>query len=56
MVLRDTTGDGIADVGPFDAQPPGSIAVPFNGFGRINVDLDVDTSVTLAGVRPAATK
>lgn len=36
----DTNGDGLADVSPFDPQPPGSTMVPFNGYGRINLRFD----------------
>jgi hypothetical protein len=37
IVGYDTTGDGLADVSYTEAQPPGSIPVPFNGFGKIRL-------------------
>lgn len=36
----DTNGDGLADVGADQPQPAGSTAVPFNGYGRINLRFD----------------
>ena len=42
IVGWDVDGDGIADVGPFDAPPAGSTAVPFNGYGRVNITFDKD--------------
>ena len=41
----DTNGDGLADVSPFDAQPAGSTAVPFHGYGRIFVRFDPDMTL-----------
>lgn len=41
----DTNGDGLADVSPFDAQPVGSTAVPFHGYGRIFVRFDPDMTL-----------
>ncbi|MCC6676249.1 MAG: hypothetical protein IT436_03815 [Phycisphaerales bacterium] len=40
IVGWDTDGDGLADVGPDQAQPMGSTAVPFNGYGRIELRFD----------------
>lgn len=37
IVGWDTDGDGIADVGPDQSQPGGSTAVPFTGYGRIQL-------------------
>jgi len=37
IVGWDTDGDGLADVGPEQAQPAGSTAVPFYGYGRIDL-------------------
>lgn len=37
IVGWDTDGDGLADVNSTQPQPTGSTAVPFNGYGRINV-------------------
>jgi hypothetical protein len=37
IVGWDTDGDGLADVNSTQPQPSGSTAVPFNGYGRINV-------------------
>ncbi len=37
IVGWDTNGDGLADVAATQAQPPGSTAVPFNGFGRVQI-------------------
>ncbi len=37
IIGYDTNGDGLADVSYDQAQPPGSIPVPFNGFGKIRV-------------------
>jgi hypothetical protein len=42
IVGWDTDGDGLADTAPNDAQPPGSTAVPFHGYGRINLRFDPD--------------
>jgi hypothetical protein len=44
IVGYDTTvpPDGLADVSPFDPQPPGSVEVPFHGYGRIELRLDTD--------------
>jgi len=40
IVGYDTTGDGLADA-PYDQpQPPGSVPVPFNGYGRIIIRHD----------------
>ncbi|MBX3363288.1 MAG: hypothetical protein KF866_00865 [Phycisphaeraceae bacterium] len=40
IVGWDVNGDGMADVGPFDAPPPGATAVPFHGYGRISLRFD----------------
>ncbi|MGQ0628841.1 MAG: hypothetical protein ACT4PL_12170 [Phycisphaerales bacterium] len=37
VVGYDTDGDGIADVNAGSAQPAGSTAVPFYGYGRVNL-------------------
>ncbi len=37
IVGWDTDDDGLADVGPFEPQPPGSVAVPFYGYGKIEL-------------------
>ncbi len=37
IVGWDTDGDGLADVGADQAQPSGSTAVPFYGYGRIDL-------------------
>ncbi|MDX2016090.1 MAG: hypothetical protein SFY95_00455 [Planctomycetota bacterium] len=44
VVGWDTTvpPDGIPDVPSSQAQPPGSVAVPFNGYGRINLRSNPD--------------
>ncbi len=42
IVGYDTDGDGLADTGPFVAQPPGSVPVPFYGYGRIELRTDPD--------------
>jgi Tfp pilus assembly protein PilX len=42
IVGYDTDGDGLPDVGPDQAQPPGSTAVPFYGYGRINLSWNPD--------------
>lgn len=42
IVGWDTDGDGLADVPPDQAQPAGSTAVPFNGYGRIELRFDPD--------------
>lgn len=36
----DTNGDGLSDVNGDKPQPPGSTAVPFYGYGRINIRFD----------------
>ncbi len=36
----DTNGDGLADVNGDRPQPPGSTAIPFHGFGKINIRFD----------------
>jgi len=36
----DTNGDGLADVAGTQSQPAGSTAIPFNGYGRINLRFD----------------
>jgi hypothetical protein len=36
----DTNGDGLADVNGDRPQPPGSTAVPFHGYGKINIRFD----------------
>ncbi len=41
----DTDGDGIFDVPATSAQPPGSTAVPFNGYGRIDIRFDPDMGI-----------
>jgi hypothetical protein len=38
IVGWDQDNDGIADVGPDQPQPPGSVAVPFYGYGRIELN------------------
>ncbi|MDX9911092.1 MAG: hypothetical protein RBS39_04600 [Phycisphaerales bacterium] len=40
IVGWDTDGDGLADVSPFEAQPPGSTAVPFYGYGKVTLRFD----------------
>ena len=45
IVGWDTDGDGIADVSPFDAQPAGSVAVPFNGYGRVQIRFNPNMSL-----------
>lgn len=40
IVGWDTDGDGLADVAPDQPQPSGSTAVPFNGYGRIELRFD----------------
>lgn len=40
IVGYDTTGDGLADVGPFEDKPDGSTPVPFHGYGRITIRFD----------------
>ncbi|MFT5424414.1 MAG: hypothetical protein ACI89L_002209 [Phycisphaerales bacterium] len=40
IVGWDTTGDGLADVPYTDPQPPLSLPVPFNGYGRIQIRYD----------------
>jgi hypothetical protein len=37
IVGWDTDNDGLPDVGPTQAQPPGSTPVPFHGYGKINI-------------------
>ena len=37
IVGYDTNGDGLADVGPNEAAPSGSVAVPFYGYGRVQI-------------------
>jgi len=41
----DTNGDGIADVSPFEPQPAGSVAIPFNGYGQVDIHFDPDMSL-----------
>jgi hypothetical protein len=38
IVGWDVDGDGIADVAHDQSQPPGSTAVPFYGYGRVNLN------------------
>ncbi|MCC6426470.1 MAG: hypothetical protein IT435_06585 [Phycisphaerales bacterium] len=38
----DTNGDGLADVAADQPQPSGSTAVPFHGYGRINIRFNPD--------------
>ncbi|HLO39551.1 MAG TPA: hypothetical protein VK176_00900 [Phycisphaerales bacterium] len=38
----DTNGDGMADVNGDRPQPPGSTAIPFHGYGKINIRFDPD--------------
>jgi len=45
VVGWDTDGDGIADVGPFEDEPPGGVLVPFNGFGRIRLQFNPDSEL-----------
>lgn len=40
IVGWDTTGDGLADVPYTEPQPVGSVPVPFNGYGRIQIRYD----------------
>jgi hypothetical protein len=40
IVGWDTNGDGLADVPATQAQPAGSTAVPFYGYGRIQLRFD----------------
>lgn len=40
IVGWDVTGDGLADVSPFESQPDGSTPVPFHGYGRIELRFD----------------
>lgn len=42
IVGYDTTGDGLADAPHDQPQPPGSIPIPFNGFGKIQIRHDPD--------------
>jgi len=37
IVGYDTNGDGLADVGPNEAAPSGAVAVPFYGYGRVQI-------------------
>lgn len=41
----DTDGDGIYDVPGTSAQPAGSTAVPFNGYGRIDIRFNPDMGI-----------
>lgn len=41
----DTDGDGLADVPGNQAQPPGSTAIPFNGYGRISITFKPDIAL-----------
>eukprot|EP01026_Neomeris_dumetosa_P067331 TRINITY_DN65648_c1_g1_i3.p2 TRINITY_DN65648_c1_g1~~TRINITY_DN65648_c1_g1_i3.p2 ORF type:complete len:159 (-),score=14.67 TRINITY_DN65648_c1_g1_i3:12-488(-) len=45
IVGWDTDFDGLADVGPYEDQPPGSEAVPFHGYGRIELRFDPATAM-----------
>ncbi|MEQ8769585.1 MAG: hypothetical protein RIB60_03640 [Phycisphaerales bacterium] len=45
IVGWDTNGDGLFDVPHTEPQPPGSTAVPFNGFGRIRIRQDTDITL-----------
>jgi hypothetical protein len=40
IVGYDTNGDGLADVAYNAPQPPGSVTVPFHGFGRVQIRFD----------------
>ncbi len=40
IVGYDTTGDGLADAPHDQPQPPGSVPVPFNGYGKIIIRHD----------------
>lgn len=40
IIGYDTNGDGLVDVSYNEPQPPGSVPVPFNGFGKIRVRHD----------------
>ncbi|MCH8269615.1 MAG: hypothetical protein IH985_00195 [Planctomycetes bacterium] len=42
IVGYDVNGDGLADTGPWDPQPPGSVPVPFYGYGRIELRMNLD--------------
>lgn len=37
IVGYDTNGDGLADVGPNGTPPNGAVAVPFYGYGRVQI-------------------
>lgn len=37
IVGYDTNGDGLADVGPTGTPPNGAVAVPFYGYGRVQI-------------------
>ncbi|MFA6044220.1 MAG: hypothetical protein WC718_04490 [Phycisphaerales bacterium] len=41
----DTDGDGLADVVGTQAQPAGSTAIPFNGYGRISINFRSDITL-----------
>jgi hypothetical protein len=40
IVGWDVDGDGLPDTAPNDPQPPGGVAVPFYGFGRVELRFD----------------
>ena len=40
IVGYDTDGDGVADIGPEETPPSGATAVPFNGYGGIQLRFD----------------
>lgn len=42
IVGWDTNGDGLVDVPHTEPAPPGGVAVPFNGYGRIRLRYDPD--------------
>lgn len=45
IVGYDTNGDGLADVGPGETPPDGAVAVPFNGYGRVELRFDPDMTL-----------
>lgn len=45
IVGWDVNGDGLADVGPFDPQPPGGVKVPFHGYGRVEIRFNPDMAL-----------
>ncbi len=45
IVGWDIDGDGLPDIGPNEAAPPGATAVPFYGYGRISLRFDPDMTL-----------